>query len=179
MQPNLEEQLTIIRGAAAACMVIAVVPACTGHLDDQTDVRAIQSANAAWDSAWNAGDAHALAALYLPNAVTMAPNAPGVHGREAIRAWSQLYLEQFREINRTHTEDVRVSGNLAVARGTQETWTYPKVGGDSAYDEAKWVVVYARQADGSWKVLWEIWNSDRPLPGAQAAAQPGPAQTPH
>jgi len=71
-------------------------------------------------------------------------------------------FEQFKEENRTRMEDVRVSGNLAVARGTQEASTAPKKGGNIVRDKEKWIVVYQRQTDGSWKILWEIYNSDLP-----------------
>jgi uncharacterized protein (TIGR02246 family) len=137
-----------------------LLSACAQRVNDPVDVQAIKNVNAAWDKAWNAGNAEALASIYTADAVTMGPNQPAVVGRDAIRASCRKYFDQFSEENRSRVEDVRISGDLAVARGTQETDTSAKAGGYSVHDKAKWVTAFQRQPDGSWKVFWEIYNSD-------------------
>lgn len=130
--------------------------------NDPADVQAIKEVAAAWDKVWNAGNAEALASFYTADAIAMGPNHPALLGKDAIRTSSRKYFDQFREENRSVVEDVRVSGDLAVARGTQETITKPKAGGNSVQDKAKWITAFERQPDRSWKVLWEIYNSDLP-----------------
>jgi ketosteroid isomerase-like protein len=71
-------------------------------------------------------------------------------------------------------QEIRISGNLAVARGTQETKTIPKTGGDSIQDNAKWLTVFQRQPDGSWEILWEIYNSNLPLTDSRSKSPPCP-----
>jgi uncharacterized protein (TIGR02246 family) len=143
--------------------LLLLFPACARKIDDPADVQAIKDANAAWDKAWNAGDAEALASLYTTDAVAMAPNQPAEVGRDAIRASNQEYFDQFRDENRSVVDEVRVSGDLAVARGTQETRTTVRAGGTSFQDKSKWISAYQRQPDGSWKAFWEIYNSDLPV----------------
>jgi hypothetical protein len=58
--------------------------------------------------------------------------------------------------------DIRVSRDLAVARGVQTGTATPKAGGPATPIQVKWVGVYARQADGSWRIAYDIWNSDLP-----------------
>lgn len=153
--------------AVIVSVLFMLLSACAHEGNNPADVQAIKAINAAWDKAWNAGDAEALASLYTADAIAMGPNVPALVGKEAIRASSKKYFEQFREENRSLTEDVRICGNLAVARGTQETRTSLKTGGDSVQDKAKWITAYQRQPDGSWKISWEIYNSDLPVTESQ------------
>ena len=153
--------------AVLACLLLILTFGCRWRENDAADVQAIKDAIAAWDRAWNAGDCETLASLYTADALAMPPNVPAARV-DATRASCKKDFDQFREENRSIVEDVRVSGNLAVARGTQEASTTPKAGGNSVRDKEKWIVVFLRQPDGSWKVLWETYNSDLP----QTASNP-------
>jgi uncharacterized protein (TIGR02246 family) len=154
--------------AVGACLMPILLGACTPRFDESKDVQAIKESCIEWDRAWNAGDAHAVAALYANGAVVMPPNKPAGLAREHVRAYEK-YFAEFREENRTTVDDVRVSGNLGVARGRQETLTFPNNGGQPSKDKAKWMTVFQRQGDGSWKILWEIYNSD--LPAGDSSSQ--------
>ncbi len=93
----------------------------------------------------------------------MAPNEPAQTGRDAIRASLQKYFDQYAEESRNVAEDVRVSGDLAVVRGTFDGKSALKAGGHPAQVKGKWLGAYQRQPDGSWKILWDIYNSDLPV----------------
>jgi len=90
-----------------------LVSACAQEVNTPADVQALKDINAAWDKAWNAGNAEALASLYTDDAIAMAPNEPAVAGKDAIRAAGQKYFDRFRDENHSHVEDVRISGNPA------------------------------------------------------------------
>jgi uncharacterized protein (TIGR02246 family) len=146
----------------AIAFLLLLLSACARKVNDPDDIQAIKEASAAWDKAWNAGNVESLLALYTDEAVAMPPNQPLSVGKEAMRTANQKYFDQFREDNRSIVEDVRVSGDLAIARGTQVTITTPKAGGKTVQDKAKWISAFQRQPNGSWKVLWEMYNSDLP-----------------
>ncbi|MFI5116256.1 MAG: YybH family protein [Terriglobales bacterium] len=149
--------------AVIVCFLLTVLSACALEPNNSADAQAIKDVFRAWDKAWNAGNVELLGSFYTADAIAMGPNAPPRVGRDVIRASSRRYFDQFREENHSVVEDLRISGNLAVARGTQETRTSPKAGGNSVLEKAKWIVVLQRQPDGAWKVLWEIYNGDLPL----------------
>ena len=152
-------------------LALALVPlaACAPKVNDPADVQAIKEASLAWDKAWESGNAEVLVSrFYTPDAVTMAPNQPASVGQQAIRAASQKYLDRYTDETRGILEDVRVSGDLAVARGTSEGKSTPKAGGASAQYKEKFLTAFQRQADGSWKAFWDIYNSDLPAPGTTA-----------
>jgi len=150
-----------MRAIHLVCALL-LVSGCAQKVNEPADVQAVRDALAAWDSAWSAGNVDRLSSLYTSNAVAMGPNHAAAVGKDAIVASARTYLGQFREENHSVLEDVRVSGNLAVGRGTQQTVTTSRAGGSSEQDKAKWVVVFERQHDGSWKVLWETYNSNLP-----------------
>lgn len=157
--------------AVIACVLVILLSGCAPKVDAPADVQAIKDANTAWDEAWTAGDADALASLYADNAVVMAPNRPArVPGKDALRASSKKYFAQFKDENRSVLKGARVSGDLAVAWGTQETKTTAKAGGNPVQDKTKWITVYQRQLDKSWKIVWEMYNSDLPAPDSYPTA---------
>ena len=59
------------------------------------------------------------------------------------------------------------SGDLAVAIGGY-TYSSTSVAGGlgTLNDKGKWAAAYRRQSDGTWKCVFDVWNSDQPAPGA-------------
>jgi uncharacterized protein (TIGR02246 family) len=149
--------------AVVLCILLLLVSACAQKVNDPADVQAIKDTGSAWDKAYNAANAEALASgYYTADAVRMEPYQPAIGGKDAIRTSLQKYFDQYADEGRTAVEDVRVSGDLAIARGTAEGKSSLKVGGYPAPYKVKWVTTYQRQPDGSWKSFWDIWNSDLP-----------------
>jgi ketosteroid isomerase-like protein len=103
-----------------------------------------------------------MSAFYAENAILMSPNVPMRKGKEAILA---AYLEDDKRndehIETSVVEDVHVSGNLAVARGEDTGTTTPRSGGEPVPYSLKWLMAFARQGDGTWKCIDEMWNDNR------------------
>jgi ketosteroid isomerase-like protein len=60
--------------------------------------------------------------------------------------------------------DVAQSGDLGYTQGTLSyTMTDPKTG-KPINDQGKWLTIRKKQADGSWKIVQDAWNSDVPSP---------------
>ena len=120
----------------------------------------------------NAADAGAIAAMMTDKSVFADPNVPVAVGKEAIRSLNQGYFDQLKAEQTAPVEDVRVVGDLAVARGTFTWKAMPKAQGLAAInDRGSWIAVYARQNDGSWKQDWVVGNSDQPAPGSTASGE--------
>ena len=126
---------------------------------------ALNSANDAFVSAFNAGDAAAIAALFTDDGVQMPPNDPAASGKEAIQASYQSSFDQFTFEFAVSQVEAEGAGEWAFARGTYTIKLTPKADGKAIEDSGKYMNVWARQADGSWKIARHIWNSDQPLPG--------------
>jgi ketosteroid isomerase-like protein len=109
-----------------------------------------------------AGDFAGVAQMFTSGGVVMPPNAEAVESRVDIQA----FLEAFPTITTFTSTAVYVggSGDFAYARGTYSLLMTVEGADTPTPDRGKWMVVYERQADGSWLAASEIWNSDLALP---------------
>jgi len=154
---------------ALLALTVACAAACAPKVNDPADVQAVKDTAPAYDKFANAGDAASLAAeFYAPDGIRMDPNQPASAGTAAIRATLEKSYAQSTENVRNVIDDVRVAGAFAMAKGTFEGTSTPKAGGAAVPVKGKFVTLYERQANGSWKAVWDIFNSDLPAPGATA-----------
>ena len=137
-----------------AATLAAAGPLAADAADPADEVRA---ASAAWDKAFNAENLDALMDRYHENAVSMAPGFPSSVGREAIRGDFEGLFAGNAARHATDIQDLLVRDDIAVERAHYTMEITPE-GGDTAVEQGKHIVVYRRDRDGAWRVLWEIWN---------------------
>jgi len=99
---------------------------------------------------------------YAPDAVVMPPNGEAVRGREAIIAWNENF-PPYEDLRFTQVE-VDGAGDIAYVYGTYSMTTAVSDVGEPVVDRGKYIEIWRRQEDGSWKVALDIFNSDMPLP---------------
>ena len=119
---------------------------------------AIEAANAKFSDAFARGDAKALAAMYTPDAIAFPPDSDMVHGNEAIGEFWKATRDSGVQTAALTTVDVSRSGDVAYEVG-KVSLTIQPAGKELTTAVAKYVVVWKRQADGSWKLHRDIWNS--------------------
>jgi len=130
--------------------------------DIEADVRAIKALINEWGQLSDADDIDGIMSVfYAENSIIMPPNESIHQGKEAIR----LFYQEYRKSNKDHydssvVEDVRASGDLAVARGMDTGITTPRSGGEAVKFNQKWLMVFERQSDGTWKCISEMWNEN-------------------
>jgi len=121
------------------------------------DKAAIEASSQAWLDAALAADWSGLAANYAEDAVFMPPNQPSVEGRDNIRTW----FETLPPVSAMEFEMVDISGvgDLAYVYATY-TMTMTPEGSEPVNDSGKFVEIRRKQADGSWLITRDIFNSD-------------------
>ena len=101
---------------------------------------------------------------------------PGLYtGRVKVVETPAVAVVGVREpFERCLAADLSTAGDLGCTRGTYES---PMLGpdGQQLLERGKWVLVWKRQADGQWRIVVDIFNTDTPPPiRAPSTVKPGP-----
>jgi len=107
-------------------------------------------------------DAAALASLYAENGKFLPPGMEPCEGRAQIQSAMQLLLDMGATSLDVEPLDVRETGTMAIEYGRYRLRIEPK-GGTAVTDVGKYVVVHERQASGSTKIVYDIFNSNAPV----------------
>ena len=131
------------------------------------DERKIRETDMAWSKAGAAKDLERMLAFFADGASELAPNAPIATGKEALRkVWSHYFATPGFSISWQPTRvEVSRGSDLGYSLGTY-VLTTPDPAGKPVTDRGKYVTIWKKQADGSWKVIADIFNSDLPAPPA-------------
>lgn len=130
--------------------------------------QALRDLDAQWSAAAGAKDLDKTVSYYAEAAIVLPPNAPSATTKEAIRsAWKEMLARPGAGISWKATKvEVAKSGDLACVSGTYED-TMTDASGKPVKDRGKYVEIFKKQADGTWKVIVDIWNSDLPAASAE------------
>jgi uncharacterized protein (TIGR02246 family) len=119
-----------------------------------TDLRSqIAKMDQAWQTAYNAGDAAALTALYTQDAKVMAPGAEPASGSAAIKAFFAADLANGAK-NTLTLGDVVGFGDFVLETGG---WVATTAAGKHL-DHGPFMTLY-KKVDGGWKIYRDTWNS--------------------
>jgi uncharacterized protein (TIGR02246 family) len=127
------------------------------------DEAAIRATDAAWVKAAGGKDVAAMVSFYDANAVLMAPGAPIATGTEAItKMFTSLMADKNFALSFAPDKvGVSKGGDLAYEIGDYSMTTSDKKGKPQT-GKAKYIVVWAKQADGTWKALADVPNTTTP-----------------
>lgn len=131
--------------------------------DAENVKKQIEEDQASFMESFNNGNAEAVAETYAADAVVLPPHKPEVSGRKAIEKLYQGFMDSGNGTLKLSTVNTDVFGNIAV---NHLTWEFEGTteDGNEIKNNGKAIVVYKEQGDGNWLVIYDIWNSDLPLP---------------
>jgi len=151
-------------------ILMVALTGCAKKADVAAERDALMKADADWNTAMGSKNIDEFMKFVADDAVLMPPNTPAAGGGEGIRAWvGQMMQMPGFSVSWTATNaDVAASGDLGYTTGTyQASMGMPD--GSTMPDNGKFATVWKKQADGSWKVVVDIFNSDVPMPMPTAA----------
>lgn len=132
---------------------------------DTSPVRqVIDAQNIKFAAAYNSHDAAGVAAIYTEDATTLPPYRKMVQGRAAIHKANQDEFDSGLKDLQLSTVSLEVHGDFAYEIG-KYTITLPPQDNKVMKDTGKYLAIWKKQADGSWKIYMDTWNSSLPLPG--------------
>jgi len=157
--------MKISQTVALFTVVLAVALDASAQTGNQKAADAIRKADQQWMAAYAAKDVDKSAAFMAPDGAMYAPNAPAVQGLEAVKS---MAAEMFKlpDVKLTWTPtlvEAAKSGEIGFSSGTY-AFSFKDPSGKTIDDKGKYVTVWKKQADGSWKVVRDIFNSDMPPP---------------
>jgi len=131
-------------------------------MDDQT---AILTSITEYREAFNTGDVERLLAVFSPAYTDMSFGVPSFFGDEAPtvlrRRMTKLFAEYTAEM-RISVINVSVMGDTAYDCGWHILTLTPKAGGKPIKTRQRYLELWSRQADGSWRIRLYIDNLDLP-----------------
>jgi len=143
--------------------LLALTSGCTKDTS-AADLQAIKDKETQWAKDAAAKDPNKFAVYYADDATLLLPNAPIIKGISQIKSALQG-LMQDPHFSLTFSGDAaEVSGNLGYTQG-HYTMTMSDQKGNSVEDKGKYLTVWKKQADGTWKAVEDMNNTDLPPAG--------------
>lgn len=137
---------------------------------------AVRSLTQEWVLACNTKHLDDLLELYTPDALVLRSNCPAIRGAAAVREFFFGALDA--GLGDVEVEPLRVDvvGDLAYEAGRCKA-LIPGSAGKRREERGKYLWVFARQANGEWKLAADCWSSDLTLATMESEAPASPVKT--
>jgi uncharacterized protein (TIGR02246 family) len=156
----------IINSTLTLTFLAIVVVSCQAPRTNVAEVKkAVEEADARQMKAFADKDLAGMMANYAPDAVILPQNGPAATGKEKMEGMFKEFSDMMTDMKWTITK-FDASGDIAYEVG-EYTATMHMPGMAPAPDKGKFVTVWKRQADGTWKIVVDIFNTDLAPPMPQ------------
>lgn len=149
-----------LRALITCCVISVLSVACqTSGQSIGDSVEAVRLGDASLQAAVEAKDLDQIMSHYAVDASLLPAASPIVEGWEAIRKeWSHILAIPEFDSSGEMTK-IAASEDLAYTQGRYRA-TMNGPDGETVVEEGKWITVWRREANGSWKVIADIYNTD-------------------
>lgn len=136
---------------------------CGRSVDVEAERSALLEADRQWSQA--ARDLDLFMSFYVPDATSYPPGMPALDGTDAIRkTFSEIFSAPGFSLSWTPSRaEVAASGDIGWTAGNYEM----TMGGMN--DRGKYITLWEKQPEGTWKVAADIFNTNLPPPQAPPA----------
>lgn len=164
--PNSLGRLPSFATGTVITLIAVIAPACSStpprtSASSDSAARSLTRLDDDWSKAAATRNAKLVAAFYADDAIAYPPNAPACQGRAAAeKAWAAYFVEPTFTISwKTLHAQVSESGELGFTSGSFED-SFKGPDGKLVSEKGKYLCVWKKQKDGSWKAIHDMWNSD-------------------
>jgi uncharacterized protein (TIGR02246 family) len=134
----------------------------------EADARALRGGEvAAFSKDWAGKDADRIAAHFTDDGNLMVPNSPMITGKDAIGKAMKGALADPNWSLALQPVQVEVSrgGDLGYTRGTYVLTATDPASQKAVAEKGRFLTIFRKQADGSWKAVQDINNAEAPAAG--------------
>jgi len=141
-------------------------PVATGlSAEDEAAIRAVLEKATAISNAPEKDFVAYVNTYYAEDATILPPNMPAVTGQATMVS----FFKEFPPYEDFKAEILQIDGRdgLAYVRGTYSMNIMMPGAETPLHDTGKYIEIWKKQADGGWKVYFDVFNSDLPLPAPE------------
>jgi uncharacterized protein (TIGR02246 family) len=149
----------------AALFFLTIISPDKGFAGDDSDAfkAAVKDIFDTYSTANNKKDADAWISLWDEKGIKMVPNQPAIYGKSAIGERKRKKAKKPEDITQDiKIEDTQVAGDFGFAHGTYSVSIKPTGGGAMKFFEGKFLTIFKKQANGSWKIFRDSVSSNAP-----------------
>lgn len=157
----------MMRESLLAAMAYLSLAACNPLTRDAAanEAESVKAADAALQQAVAANDLNKIMVHYADTAVLMPAAEPAISGKAAItKEWEHiLAIPELENTSKLARVEVAASNDLAYTMGSYRS----RMMGESGVlvdEPGKWLSIWKKQPDGSWRIIVEAYNTDTPPP---------------
>jgi ketosteroid isomerase-like protein len=161
---SMSTRRSIIVSVLAAAGVLAVlVPLSAAPASAAAEMSAEAKALAKLDDDWSAAaatrDAKRVASFYADDAIAYPPNEPAAVGKAAAeKVWAAYFADPSYHLS-WKTIHAEVQGGIGYTAGSYED-SFKGPDGKKIQGKGKYLCVWKKQSDGTWKAIRDMWNTD-------------------
>ena len=153
----MKNQAYFVRLAIFVVALLCALPA-GGDAFASDETAAVDAVRRDFNAAFNANDAAAIGRLFDAEGMLLPPGMAAVAGAEKITARYVGHFAKTRSRFELKPGDIRICEGWAFLDAEFARTDAPKAGGTPASVEGRYLMVFRKQADGSWKIFRDIWN---------------------
>lgn len=144
------------------CLVL-VYSGCAPTVDLAAERTAVRDAEREGFNALNEKDLDRWMNVFAADAMVFPPGSEKLIGEDPIREWVRVAMESegFSIKYQNDQTEVSSGGDLAYTQGEYES-TMSDAEGNPVTERGKYLTVWKKQADGTWKIATDIWNTNAP-----------------
>ena len=152
----------LVLGAALAALVSLSGCATMKGASPDAFRKAVEGTWEKYSAAINTGDADSWIALWDENGVQLPPDSPPIQGKAAIDAANRPGFADPIEEFTIYLDETVAAGGYGYARGTYSFVLPASADSPRLFFEGKYLTIYKRQADGTWKIYRDCFNFNGP-----------------
>jgi ketosteroid isomerase-like protein len=151
----------LAKASVAAVLFSAIMSgmAASASGDMSAEAKGLAKLDDDWSVAAATRDAKSVASFYAEDGIAYPPNQPTAIGRaEAEKVWAAYFSDPTYRISwkTTHAE---VTGTLGYTTGIYED-SFKGPDGKTINGNGRYLCVWRKGSDGTWKVVHDMWNTD-------------------
>jgi len=128
----------------------------------EASMAAVKEADTAWAKAAAAHNVEAVLSYYADGGYVLPPNLDAAPNKSSIRkVWTDLLVKGTEVSWTPGAADISSSGDLVYLEGYYLNTIHGSKG-KTSLERGKYLSVWRKQADGTWKCVADTWNSDMP-----------------